>query len=160
MNPKHFRVVRRKVLRQIQAFLDRHTVILRPRRIIHLNLRPHRKPPMKTLLTNWKDILVFLAIAAFFAVLADVVTRLSVSGKDIPGLANLVGTLRGFSNFVGANLCAWLIGIGIGWPTLNRYSNDSFATGWASLDERGKFLTFVGVACLELIAAALCFSGA
>jgi hypothetical protein len=113
---------------------------------------------MKTLLTNWKDILVFLVIYLAFALLADIVARLSVSGSDVPGLANLVGALRGFSNFVGANLCAWMIGIAIGWPTLNRYSNDGFATGWAALDERAKFLTFVFVATFELIAAAICFS--
>lgn len=113
---------------------------------------------MKTLLTNWKDLLAFLSIAVMFAILADIVTRLSVTGGDLPGLANLVGSLRGFSNFVGANLCAWLIGIAIGWPTLNRYSNDGFANGWAALDEREKFLVFIAVATLELIAAAICFS--
>ena len=114
---------------------------------------------MKTLLTNWKDILAFLAIAVIFAVLADVVTKLSVTGSDIPGLANLVGTLRGFSNFVGANLCAWLIGIAIGWPTLNRYSNDGFAEGWKALDDTQRFAIFTFVAIGELIAAAICFSG-
>jgi len=115
---------------------------------------------MKTLLTNWKDILAFLAIAILFALLADGVTRLSLSGRDLPGLANLIGTLRGFSNFVGANLCAWLIGIAIGWPTLNRYGNESFAEGWAALDARTRFLVFTGVATLELVAASICFSGA
>lgn len=114
---------------------------------------------MKTLLTNWKDIFAFLAVAIVFALLADIVTRLSISGNDLPGLANLVGTLRGFSNFVGANLCAWLIGIAIGWPTLNRYGNESFTTGWAALDARDRFFVFTGVSVLELIAAAICFSG-
>lgn len=113
---------------------------------------------MKTLLTNWKDILAFVAIAVVFAVLADVVSRLSVTGSDLPGLANLVGMLRGFSNFVGANLCAWLIGIAIGWPTLNRYSNDGFAKGWSELEDTQKFAIFVFVAIGELIAAAICFS--
>ncbi|WAC18939.1 hypothetical protein OVA24_17035 [Luteolibacter sp. SL250] len=115
---------------------------------------------MKTLLTNWKDILAFLAVALLFAFLADVVSRLSVSGRDVPGLANLIGALRGFSNFVGANLCAWLIGIAIGWPTLNRYSNEGFSEGWAALDVRSRFFVFTAVATLELIAAAICFSGA
>lgn len=113
---------------------------------------------MKTILTNWKDILAFLAIAVLFAVLADVVTKLSVSGADVPGLANLVGTLRGFSNFVGANLAAWLIGIAIAWPTLNRYGNEHFSKGWEALNEEKKFLVFVFVAVFELIAAAICFS--
>lgn len=130
---------------------------------------------MKTLLTNWKDILAFVAIAIIFAFLADVVSRLSVTGSDLPGLANLVGMLRGFSNFVGANLCAWLIGIAIGWPTLNRYSNDAddtpsadrpkvsrggqgFKEGWKSLSDQQRFAAFAFVAIGELIAAAICFS--
>jgi hypothetical protein len=173
MNLHHLRKVRRRIARRLRY------IVISPRRIIRLNLNQREsnpyKFPMKTLLTNWKDILAFLAIAVVFAVLADIVTRLSVSGSDLPGLANLVGTLRGFSNFVGANLCAWMIGIAIGWPTLNRYSNDAdetpqrgtlpvpgtksgFKHGWASLTDQQRFLVFVAVACLELIAAAICFS--
>jgi hypothetical protein len=154
MSPFHHRAIRRRIHRRLRY------IVLTPRRIIRLNIHQlTRNPcPMKTLLTNWKDILAFLAVAAIFNILADVVTRLSVTGNDVVGLANLVGMLKGFSNFVGANLCAWMIGIAIAWPTLNRFSNDGFAAAWNSLTIEKQLYLFTVVATLELIAAAICFS--
>ena len=154
MNAHHLRKVRRRIARQLRF------LVISPHRIIHLSLHQLTRNPchMKTLLTNWKDIALFAAIAVFFALLSDIISTGSTRGWNPPGLATLTGNLKGFSNFVGANFAAWLIGIAVAWPTLNRFSNESFDAAWQALSQEKRFFTFVGVACLELIAAAICFS--
>lgn len=141
-----------------------------------LNSEPEPNTPMfQTLRTNLRILFAFLAIAIAFSVAADVVTRLSAIDGAPPGLSNVVAMLTGFSNFVGAHACAWLIGLPFGWPTLNRYGNpverwkdgltpgmqasarESFDTGWAGVTPRARFYVFVAVAIGELIAAAICF---
>ena len=113
-----------------------------------------------TLKTNWRDLLAFLGIGIAFSVLADLVINLTVRfGGTLPGLAHFTNLLQGFATFVGANLCAWLIGVGVAWPTINRWSHDqaSFNDAWEKMIPPERLWVFVVIAIGELVAAALCF---
>ena len=112
---------------------------------------------LKTLKTNWRDIVVGVSLTLAIALIADVAERLSATQDGFTWLANVTGILGGFSRLAAANLAGWLI-FAVSWPTLNRYSNNSFKIGWDGLDGTQQFLCFVAVACVQLIASALVFA--
>ena len=112
---------------------------------------------LKTLQTNWRDILVGLALVFSISFFADVIEKLSATENGLTWLSNLSLAMAGVARFFGANLVAW-IGLAVAWPTLNKYSNDTFDDGWKALPTWGRFVVFVGVSCALLIAAALCFT--
>jgi hypothetical protein len=118
----------------------------------------------KTLQTNWRDICAFLVISIFACAALDLLTqwsaRMDESGHDIPGLATFISLLTGFCRFAGANLCAWLLGIAVAWPVLNRWSNNSdlYLATWHGLEREHKMWIYVAVSCAELIGACICFA--
>lgn len=132
---------------------------------------------MNTILANWKTIIVGLLIASGFGYIADTVANLStIEGGNLPGLANTIGNLRGFSLYVGAHIAVITIGLGIVWPTVSRFDlrakpdathadpgmqtsmRDSFSLAWAKISSAKRLDIFVKVFLGELIAASLCFA--
>lgn len=114
--------------------------------------------------SNFRDILAFLVISIICCVLLDLLTDWSVSqdlaGRSIPGLALFISLLLGFSRFAAANLCAWLLGVAVGWPTINRWGSnqDTFLHAWNSLHTGQRLNLFIAVAGIELLAAAIIFA--
>lgn len=118
----------------------------------------------KTLKTNWRDICAFLLISILACASLDLLTqwsaRLDERGADIPGLATFISLLTGFCRFAAANLCAWLLGVAVAWPTINAWGNDEdqFVATWNHLSRETKMWVYVVVACVELIGACICFA--
>ena len=112
---------------------------------------------IKTIKTNWRDIVVGIALTLGLALAADVLERMATLDDGKVWLTNVVISLRGLAAFAGANLAAFFM-IAVAWPTLNQYSNDSFSFGWNSLTNQQRFLVLIAVAIGYLIAAALCFA--
>lgn len=114
-------------------------------------------PVLKTLHTNWRDIVAFVVVILACSFIADAIESFAVLDSGQTWLTNTVVAFRGLARFGCANLTAFGF-IVVAWPTLNRFSNDSFSKAWTSLPEWGKFTTFVGVCAVYLIAASVCFS--
>jgi hypothetical protein len=130
----------------------------------------------KTLKTNLLVIVGLFVISAVFARASEIITGLSITPDRLSGGSQIVGLFEGFAKFIGANACAFLLGLPLGWPTLNRYGNpeepyksgrtpgmaasarESFDSGWAGLTPKERFFVYVGVCAVELIAAAICFA--
>jgi hypothetical protein len=112
---------------------------------------------LKTLKTNWRDIVSAGAIVIAVAFVADIIERLSVTEDGLVWLSSVVNTLQGLAAFAGANLAGWFM-LSVAWPSLNIFGNDSYDDAWDSLSRIHKFNVFVGVSCVELVAAAICFS--
>lgn len=112
---------------------------------------------VKTLKTNWRDILVGLLLTLILSFVADAIERVATTSDGAVWLSNVVISLRGMAAFAGANLAGFIM-LSVAWPTLNKYSNDSFTTGWNSLTPQQRFFVFIFVAAAYLIAAALCFA--
>lgn len=130
----------------------------------------------KTIRTNLLVILGFFVISAVFAYAAELITSLSVTPDRLTSSGQLVALFTGFAKFIGANACAFLVGLPLGWPTVNRYGNpeepyesgrtpgvaasarESFDSGWANLSPEKRFFVYVGVCAVELISAAICFA--
>lgn len=116
---------------------------------------------LKSLQTNWRDLLFFLLIGLGLAIvggLIDYVAALFGTGKFVTLVLPTVSNyLQGFSRFVGASLTATFVWMLL-WPTVNRFGNDSFNLGWTAMGLRGQFITYVSLIGVALIAAAICFS--
>jgi hypothetical protein len=112
---------------------------------------------LKTIKTNWRDVVIGIALTLGLALGADVLERIATTDDGKVWLTNVVTSLRGLAAFAGANLAAFFM-IAVAWPTLNQYSNDSFSFGWNSLSNSQRFLAFLAVAIGYLMAAALCFA--
>lgn len=119
---------------------------------------------LKTLRSNLRDIVAFLLLSIAFCMAQDLLTQWSakqdLADKSIPGLAVFISLMVGFSRFAAANLCAWLFGMAVAWPLINKWGNDqwNFSSGWDSLGMRGRFITFCALASVEILTAAICFS--
>ncbi len=112
---------------------------------------------IKTIITNWRDIVAFLLIGIGLVILSGVIDYVSgwLGFKLIlPAISNY---LQGFSRFVGANLAASVIGVAL-WPTINRFGNHSFKDGWEAIPLQGQCLVYIGLFVAESIVAAICFS--
>jgi hypothetical protein len=116
---------------------------------------------LKTILANWRDLLVFVLFGLGLAILGGVVDYAASATAEstfarltLPTLANY---LKGFSNFTGASICATLVWMWL-WPTVSHWSNDRFAAGWDALSDAQRFFTYVALIAVALIAAAICFS--
>lgn len=113
---------------------------------------------IKTLRTNWRDLVAALVIIIGLAFLADVAERKSITDDGYVWLANVSGVLRGLSNFAGANLSGWFI-LAVAWPRVNRFGNEGFNDEWDTrLTSNQKFNVYLAIAVAELIAASICFS--
>lgn len=112
---------------------------------------------LNTLKTNYRDIIAGLVLTLGLAFLADALERMATTNDGHVWLANVVTSLRGLAAFGGANLAAFIM-IAVAWPTLNKYSNDSFLHGWNSLSPPQRFAAFIAIAMCYLISAALCFA--
>jgi len=116
---------------------------------------------LKTLATNWRDLLAFVLIGIGLAVIGGVIDYAAGRYAD-SGLARLIlpplaNYLQGFSRFMGASITATFLWMML-WPTVNRYGNHSFADGWNALSPAARFFTYVGLIGVALIAAAICFA--
>lgn len=116
---------------------------------------------IKSLKTNWRDLLAFTVIGLGLASLGGVLDYVSAYFSDntfvhlvLPTLSNY---LQGFSKFIGASLTSTLLFMLL-WPTLNTFGNDSFKLGWESLTVSQKFFTYLGMIAVALLAASICFS--
>lgn len=116
---------------------------------------------LKTIATNWRDLLAFVIIGLGISILGGVIDYFSAlfSGNKflllvLPTISNY---LQGFSKFIGASITATFVWMLL-WPTINQFGNHSFQEGWDSLGLRGKFITYVAIIGVALIAAAICFS--
>ncbi len=112
---------------------------------------------LKTIITNWRDIALFLVIGLGLVILSGLIDYVSARlgfQLILPAISNY---LQGFSRFVGAGLAASLLGL-VAWPTINRFGNHSFQAGWDAIPLWGKTITYIALAAACLIAAAICFS--
>ncbi len=112
---------------------------------------------IKTVKTNWRDIVIGIALTLGLALGADVLERLATTDDGKVWLVNVVTSLRGLAAFSGANLAAFFM-IAVAWPTLNNYSTNSFSFGWSSLTNSQRFFAFLAVAVIYVLAAAICFA--
>lgn len=114
-----------------------------------------------TLKTNCRDVFFFIILGLGLAVaggVIDYVARLFGDSRFmslvLPTVSNY---LQGFSRFMGASICATFIWMLL-WHTVNHYGNQKFAESWGNLSEEKKFFTYVGLICVALIGACICFS--
>jgi hypothetical protein len=116
---------------------------------------------LKTLATNWRDVLAFVIIGVGLAILGGVIDytagRYADNGFARLILPPLTNYLQGFSRFVGAIVSATVFWMML-WPTVNKYGNNNFADGWAGLAPASRFFTYVGLIAVALVAAAICFA--
>lgn len=112
---------------------------------------------LKTIKTNWRDIVVCLGLTLGLALAADVLERVAITNEGQVWLANVVISLRGLAAFAGANLAAFFM-LAVAWPTINAFSNDSFNLGWNSLSHKEHFYVFVAVALGYIVSASICFA--
>lgn len=112
---------------------------------------------LKTIQTNWRDIVIGFALTLGLALAADTLERIATTDDGKVWLTNVVTSLRGLSSLAGASLAAFFM-LAVAWPTLNQYNNDSFSFGWNSLTNQQRFLVLIAVTIGYLIAAALCFA--
>ena len=94
---------------------------------------------LKTLQTNWRDILIATVIIIAVAFVADVIERLSVTEDGMVWLASVVHAFKGLSNFAAANLACWFM-LAVSWPSINRWSHAGFKRAWNSMPDEGKLL--------------------
>ena len=110
---------------------------------------------INTLKNNWRDIVVGIAVTVCAAVTSDVVNNLSIKQDGLIWLANVADVLTGAAKFFAANMVAFLC-FAVAWPTVNRFSNDSFAAVWhAEFSLKEKLITAIAVASAYVIAASI-----
>ena len=116
---------------------------------------------LKTLQSNWRDLLAFVLLGLGLAMLGGVMDYFSARfGENsfvrlvLPTLSNY---LQGFSRFIGASITATFVWMLL-WPTVNKFGNDDFAFGFECMGVRGKFITYISLVGIALLAAAICFS--
>lgn len=112
---------------------------------------------IKTLHTNIRAIFIGIAATFICAFMADAIERWTLTESGVTWLNNTVMLFRGFARLGIANL-GGLLFIAVGWPTVNKFGNDSFKKAWDNLPEWGQFATLVAVALTYLIAACICFT--
>ena len=111
---------------------------------------------LNTLKTNWRDIIAGVGITLAAALIADIVTNLSIKQDGMVWLATVADVLKCASRFFAANMIAFL-GIAVAWPSLNRFSNDSFSSAWKNtFSAKDKLIAMIAVACVYVIAASNC----
>lgn len=110
---------------------------------------------------NARDLLAFFIVGLGISALGAVLDWVGTYNGDnkfisltVPALAVY---LQGFSRFIGASLTATLFWMLL-WPTVDRFGNHSFSEAWESLSLQQKFLTYVGLVSVALLAASNCFS--
>ena len=111
-----------------------------------------------TIKTNSRDIVVGLAVVIIVAIVADVVEKLATTINGLTWLTNLTAALAGMSRFFTANLLTW-VGLAVAWPTINHFSNHSFAEAWKGLGPEKQFWAFLVAASVLGIMAAICVAG-
>jgi hypothetical protein len=116
---------------------------------------------LKTLKTNWRDLLAFVVLGMGLASTGGVIDYVSTYFGDnaflhlvLPSLSNY---LQGFSKFVGAAVAASTVYL-MTWPTVSEFGNHSFKEAWSTLTIQQKLFTYVGLISVSLVAAAICFS--
>lgn len=112
---------------------------------------------INTIKTGWRDLVAGIALTLALSFVADVLERLAIRDDGSVWIANVVLSLRGLSAFAGANLAAFFM-VAVAWPTVNKFSNDSFTRGWESLTDGQKLTAFIAVSLAYLIAASICFA--
>jgi hypothetical protein len=73
------------------------------------------------------------------------------------GLATTLDYLRGLSRFAALNFTAMFFGM-LGWPTMCHFSAFKWSDGWYAIGIKGQMVAFLGLAGVQIIAAAICFS--
>lgn len=117
---------------------------------------------IKSLKTNWRDILAFLLLGVGLAAVGGTVDYVNArygalnewSALMLPSLSNY---FQGFSKFVGAVVTASIFYM-FTWPAINKFSNAGFATAWRNLDSEKKLYVYVALMAVALLAASICFS--
>ena len=112
---------------------------------------------LKTLKTNWRDILVASLLVLAISFIADIVGKLAVTNNGVMWMVSVVQALKGIAMLAAANLSAFLI-FAVSWPTLNKFGNDSFTSTWNSLTNKERFDLYATACFIEIIAAAIVFS--
>ena len=112
---------------------------------------------LNTLKTNWRDLLVGIAITLLAALFADIITGVAAQQNGMVWLATVAEVLKGSARFFAANMIGFL-GLAVAWPTINKFSNESFGAGWNQFSTRDKLVTLIAVSCVYVLAAALCVS--
>jgi hypothetical protein len=114
---------------------------------------------LKTLRTNWRDIVLFLVVGLGLALAAAFVDYLSTRFGLGSWAAVIANYFKGFSMFVGANFAAIFFGL-CAWPTINNFGNTEFHVGWGEFNRKEKTIVYMAVLFAEGLVAAICFAGA
>jgi hypothetical protein len=112
---------------------------------------------LSTLKTNWRDLFAGIVIIIFCSFAADIIERWTLVDSGQTWLTNTVMVFRGLARFGAANLAAFFV-FSFAWPTLNRYSNENFASTWTKLSDLSKFITLIAVCITYILAASICFA--
>ncbi len=112
----------------------------------------------RNLSVNWRDIFCAVIAMLLFSFLADVVVRWSADDDGATWMVNLVAMLQGFVRFAGANLCLWLLGMAVAYPTVNAWSHTRFDEVFRTLEPKEKFHALLVLIGIQGIMAAICFS--
>lgn len=113
---------------------------------------------LKTLYSNWRDILTFLLIIIPCSFMADWIEQHTLLDSGNTWLNNTVFVFRGTSKLATVSLAAFIM-LSVAWPMVNKFNNDHFREAWQNLPQWGRFSTFVGLSIAYLIASAMCFAG-
>lgn len=123
---------------------------------------PYTPPPsfLHTIRSNARDIFFFLVLGIGLTAvsgLIDYVAELFGENRFVHLVLPSVSLyLQGFAKFVGASLSATMVFMFL-WPTISHFGNFSFGEGWQSLSTREKFLVYLGMVSVALLAASNCF---
>lgn len=104
---------------------------------------------------NWRDVLSALIFLVLTSIITDWFLSFTRDG-EATWLTNTVVLMQGFMRFATANVCAWLFGVCLAWPTLNKFM-PKFSSHFESCSAAIKCSVFAAVACAELVAASICF---
>ncbi len=116
---------------------------------------------IKTLKSNWRDLVAFVLIGLGFACVGGILDYVSNWGKDGGFLALVLPTLsnyiQGFSKFIGASLTATFVWMLL-WPKVSNSANTTFNDTFETLSAEKRLVIYLALVAVALIAAAICFS--
>jgi hypothetical protein len=113
-------------------------------------------PP--TWVTNWREMAALAILGGGTLLLNANLDYLGGWFGDPSKFAYLSNFLLGFAKWSGANFCGVLAVIL--WPSFNKFGNEKFGFVWRNLPNSQQMFLYVGFILAQVIAAALCFSGA
>jgi hypothetical protein len=106
---------------------------------------------------NLRDLWMLLVLGLALSFASDFIVTWAIANGYDKGLATTLDYLRGLSRFAALNFTAMFFGM-LGWPTMCHFSAFKWSDGWYAIGIKGQMVAFLGLAGVQIIAAAICFS--